>query len=193
MAGFEEFFTDHYDEVVRTLSLAVGDRHRAEDAAQEAFSLAYRKWPQVAGLDRPVGWVLVVGMNRLRRWFTRIDKRDLEHRRRTLALAPGGSTEAARDPAVGVVASASSRAALDELPPRQRATVVLRVLCDLSTREVAQALGCSTGTVKAALHQGLANLRVELADDESNHERDHENNHRSDHEEEGEVNRDAAR
>jgi RNA polymerase sigma factor (sigma-70 family) len=178
MAGFEEFFTDHYDEVVRTLSLAVGDRHRAEDAAQEAFSLAYRKWPQVAGLDRPVGWVLVVGMNRLRRWFTRIDKRDLEHRNRALALARDGSPDRAQDPAVGVVASASIRAALDGLPPRQRATVVLRVLCDLSTNDVARALGCSPGTVKAALHQGLAHLRVELADED---------------EEAEEVNRDAAR
>ena len=61
MGGFDEFFADNYDDVVRSLALAIGDRQRAEDAAQEAFAKAYRRWPAVVQMDRPVGWVLVVG------------------------------------------------------------------------------------------------------------------------------------
>jgi RNA polymerase sigma-70 factor (sigma-E family) len=157
MGGFDEFFADHYDEVVRTMSLAIGDRERAEDAAQEAFAKAYRKWPAVAQMDRPVGWVVVVAVNQVRRWIARTDRR----------FGPVEGATFATDPAQELADGVAIRRALDRLPPRQRATVVLRYLCDLPTTDVAEALGCSPGTVKSALHAALANLRVELeADDE---------------------------
>jgi RNA polymerase sigma-70 factor (sigma-E family) len=158
MGGFDEFFSDHYDDVVRSLSLAIGDRQRAEDAAQEAFAKAYRRWPSVAAMDRPVGWVLVVATNQVRRWIARAER------------------QAQQDPApvadhAGVVADdLTLRDALDRLPPRQRATVVLRYLCDLPTSDVARALGCSEGTVKSALHIALRNLRIELDDDDGDGE-----------------------
>jgi RNA polymerase sigma-70 factor (ECF subfamily) len=158
MMTFDEFFADHYDEVVRALSLAVSDRGRAEDAAQEAFARAYRKWSTVATMDRPVGWVIVVAMNQLRRWFARVDRREGERRRRA------GLPDDLPDPAEVVAATTTIRTALEHLPPRQRATVVLRFLCDLPTDEVARALGCAPGTVKSNLHRALANLRVELRD-----------------------------
>jgi RNA polymerase sigma-70 factor (sigma-E family) len=156
MGGFDEFFADNYDAVVRSLALAIGDRQRAEDAAQEAFAKAYRRWPAVAQMERPVGWVLVVGTNQVKRWITRNDRR--------FEAAADASDVA--DHADGVTSSTSVREALDALPPRQRATVVLRYLCDLSTSDVAGALGCSEGTVKSALHSALKQLRVELDDDE---------------------------
>jgi RNA polymerase sigma-70 factor (sigma-E family) len=153
MTTFDEFFADHYDEVVRTLALAVGDRQRAEDATQEAFAKAFRKWPTVSRMDRPVGWVIVVGMNQLKRWITRGEKQ-----------VASAAVADAPDPADGIATATSVRSALDRLGPRQRATVVLRYLCDLPTADVAQALGCSPGTVKSALHAGLANLRVDLTE-----------------------------
>jgi len=45
------------------------------------------------------------------------------------------------------------------LPPRRRATVVLRYYCDYSIEQAAQALGCSTGTVKSQTAKALAQLR----------------------------------
>ena len=153
--SFEAFFDAHYDEVVRALLLIAGDRGRAEDAAQEAFAQALRRWSRVRAMARPVGWVIVVGVNRLKRWMARAERRHLD--------VPGPLADP-RDHADDVVAGTQLRAALDRLAPRQRATVVLRYLCDLPTAEVAEALGCSPGTVKSALHQALANLRVELAD-----------------------------
>lgn len=162
MGGFDEFFAENYDPVVRSLALAVGDRQRAEDAAQEAFAKAYRRWPSVAQMDRPVGWVLVVGMNQCKRWLARADRQFVVDR----------SDEP--DHASAVVDERSLRDGLATLPPRQRATVVLRYLCDLSTADVADALGCSTGTVKSALHAALKQLRVELTgtdDEEVDHAR----------------------
>jgi RNA polymerase sigma factor (sigma-70 family) len=54
-------------------------------------------------------------------------------------------------------------AALQQLPARQRAVIVLRHACDLSERQVAEELGISVGAVKSAASRGLAKLRVQLA------------------------------
>lgn len=162
--GFDPFFDEHYDRVVRSLSLITADRARAEDAAQEAFATAYRKWPMVAGLDRPVGWVVVVATNHLKRWFTTEERRLQRFRSAGIAAVDDLALAATSDPATEVVIGEALRDSLAALPPRQRAVVVLRYLCDLSTDEVADALGCPNGTVKSTLHRALATLRVELAE-----------------------------
>jgi RNA polymerase sigma-70 factor (sigma-E family) len=55
------------------------------------------------------------------------------------------------------------RAALAALPPRQRATVVLRYCYDLPIGQTASELGCSEGTVKSQTAKALAALRRALA------------------------------
>ena len=51
------------------------------------------------------------------------------------------------------------RAALRSLPPRQRATVVLRYYCDCPVEEAAEILGVTPGTVKSQTAKGLTALR----------------------------------
>ena len=55
-------------------------------------------------------------------------------------------------------------AALAEIPPRQRACLVLRYFEDCSVESTAEALGCSTGTVKSNTARGLDALRAALAE-----------------------------
>jgi DNA-directed RNA polymerase specialized sigma24 family protein len=52
-----------------------------------------------------------------------------------------------------------TREHLAALPPRQRAVVVLRYYEDLSEQQIADALGCSTGTVKSTASDALKNLK----------------------------------
>jgi len=67
------------------------------------------------------------------------------------------------DPSDGVLDRMVLMDALAELPPRQRACVVLRYYEDLSVEAVADVLGCHVGTVKSQTARGLEALRVAYA------------------------------
>ena len=150
---FDEFYAAHFDDVARAISLAAGDRELARDATQEAFARALRRWRRVRDMDRPDGWVYVVAMNRLRDHWRRLDREQ-----------PVGSVDVESNGAV--VTRLTVREAIATLPPRQRQAVVLRYLADLPLADVADAMGCALGTVKATLHQALRAMRVELEEDE---------------------------
>jgi RNA polymerase sigma factor (sigma-70 family) len=67
--------------------------------------------------------------------------------------------ETSATPPAGVEDAVDVRRALAQLPPGQRAVVVLRYWEDLSVTETAQALGKSEGTIKSQAAKGLASLR----------------------------------
>ena len=153
--GFDEFFAEHYKGVVTALEFAVLDRSLAEDAAQEAFVRALRRWRTVVHADRPATWVYVVAMREARRQLRR-------HRSQPTHIEKGDEV----DVAVAVTEGLPLRDALATLPARQRQAVTLRFLADLPVADIARAMGCKQGTVKSTLHAALANLRVELDNSE---------------------------
>jgi len=157
--AFDEFYESFFDRVARALTLAGADRDVARDATQEAFARALRQWRKVREMDRPDGWVYVVAMNQLRDHWRRGERR----RERAVEVDAG-----AVDDASAVATRLSVREAIATLPPRQRQAVVLRYLADLPIADVADAMGCAIGTVKATLHQAMRNMRVEL-DEEDEH------------------------
>jgi RNA polymerase sigma-70 factor (ECF subfamily) len=160
VSEFEEFVAEQYRDVLRTVALAIGDQSRAEDAVQEAFLRAFRKWRSVRSMTKPEAWVLVVAINAERRSWRRAP------------IAASSDVDGAdvatpvRDHAGPVTAAVTVQDVLGQLTVRQRAAVVLRYLADLPIAEIATALGCAEGTVKATLHQALSRLRIELADGE---------------------------
>lgn len=153
--SFDSFFASEYDRVVRSLLLAFGDRLTAEDAAQEAFSLALVPWSRVSQIDRPEAWVYVVALRYGRRRAKRL----------SLSSPPSFSGQDS-----GEETDFTNRIVivdlLARLAPRQRQAVVLRYHADLTLEQVAAALGCRVGTVKATLNQALDRLR-ELSQGES--------------------------
>ena len=52
---------------------------------------------------------------------------------------------------------------IENLPPRQRAMVVLRVYQDLPYADISRIMGCAEGTVKATMFAAFAKLRTALA------------------------------
>jgi RNA polymerase sigma-70 factor (sigma-E family) len=132
--------------------LASGDRFAAEDLVQTALMRLYIAWPRVRAetIDAYVRKALLNALiDDRRRAFAR--------RERAHAQVPElAVNEASAETETAVFE------ALAALPPRMRAAVVLRHLCDLSVAETADALNCSEGTVKSQTARALAQLRTTL-------------------------------
>jgi RNA polymerase sigma-70 factor (ECF subfamily) len=158
-ADFEEVFRDAYWPLVRTLTVAAGDRELAADCVADAFERAYARWRRIRRYEDPVGWVRRVAINRLRDHARRAGRRDRAIER----LGPPESAWAP-EPAPFDLA-----AALASLPEQQRIAAALFYVDDLSVEEIAQAMGRSAGTVKFHLHAARSALRpllTPLASDE---------------------------
>ncbi len=150
---FGEFARSRQAALLRTAFLMCGDRHLAEDLVQTTFYKLARSWNRVRKADSVDAYTRRTLTNcfldhrRLRRWSL-IDH-DLPD-----PAAPSHDSE------LRMVVLA----ALAELPPRARATVVLRFWEDLSVEETAAAMGVSTGTVKSTTSKALDRLRPVLGD-----------------------------
>ena len=155
MNEFERFCDDCYGDVLRSVTLAIGDLQRSEDATQEAFARACQRWRTVSKMDRPIVWVYVVALNAERKRWRRERTRSEE-----IVDVP------VDDHAGSVVTAVVVRDALRRLSARQRTAIVLRYLAGLSVAEVARVMHCADGTAKATLHQALRALQVDVGDDE---------------------------
>jgi RNA polymerase sigma-70 factor (sigma-E family) len=153
---FADYVTASLGRLRRLAYLLCQDRDRTDDLVQAAITRLYVHWGRarsVEHIDAYVRTILVrVYLNDRRSpWATNVDlSRD---------LPDTASAAADRDDALDL------RAALAGLPPRQRATLVLRFYCDLSVEQTAAQLGCSAGTVKSQTAKGLAVLRGRLGAD----------------------------
>jgi RNA polymerase sigma-70 factor (sigma-E family) len=137
----------------RLAYLLCQDRDRVDDLVQTAITRLYVRWARAREIEYIDAYtrtilVRVYLKDRASGWATRVDRS---------GLIPDAAAMA-QDPE----ATLDMRAALARLAPRQRATLVLRFYCDLSTEQTAEMLGCSPGTVKSQTAKGLAALRAHL-------------------------------
>lgn len=153
-AGFTEYFATRASAFRGTAFLLCGNWHRAEDLVQNTFLKLYRAWPRLKSrevLDAYTRKILVhTFLNEVRGGFFR--REEVTDEQVDLIAPATGSPE---DRLVLLNA-------LADMPPRQRAALVLRFWEDLSVEDTAKALGCSVGTVKSQTARGLDNLRALL-------------------------------
>jgi RNA polymerase sigma-70 factor (sigma-E family) len=155
--GFEAFFERHHRELSRLAYLLTGDHGAADDLTGDAFLAVWRQWDRVRDRDEPLAYVrrMVLNMaaSRVRR---------LVRERRRDGLIEAGTPRATSGPDGAAVVDV--RVALQRLPARRRACVVLRHAFDLSEQDVARLLGISVGTVKSQTARGVAQLQGLLDD-----------------------------
>lgn len=152
------------ERLYRVAYRVVGDADGALDAVQDAFVKIHThigSWDQRA---RFTSWAYRIVTNAA---IDGIRRRGREARAREARAAE--QTAFAEDrTADGLEAEEQQalvtqvKAAIAELPPGQRAAVVLRHYEGLSLKEIADARGCALGTVKSTLHQAFRNLRKSL-------------------------------
>jgi RNA polymerase sigma factor (sigma-70 family) len=123
---FDSFFTRTLPRLLATARMACRDWHDAEDLAQDAYLTAFRSWDRVREYGNPEAWLHIVLRHLI---WARSRKRSREHELRAALPVP-------RDPTPEETALASAvLEALDELPPRQRAAIVLQCRYGLLTEE----------------------------------------------------------
>lgn len=156
---FEEFYAANYGKIVALVAAVTGDRHDADDVAQETFARALARWPRLSGYDLPEAWV--------RRVALRLAVDSGRRVRRTLRSLPllRAVTAAVADaePAPGdMLAFSPLGRALTRLPLREREAIVLHYVADMSVDQIARERGIGVSTVKARLAGGRRRLEREL-------------------------------
>jgi RNA polymerase sigma-70 factor (sigma-E family) len=152
MDDFDDFVRSRSTGLLRVAYLLTGDRGAAEDLLQDVLEQMYVRWKRIR--SAPEAYARRALVNRAtNRWRSR-------GRRPETGL--GDYDPHAPDHSDGIAERSAVVAALRDLPPRQRAAVVLRYLDDLPVGEVAAALDCSEGTVKSNAARGLDRLRAVL-------------------------------
>jgi RNA polymerase sigma factor (sigma-70 family) len=148
---FQRFLDENRDHVWRFLVAAVG-RDAADDCFQETFMSALGAYPRTR-VENPRAWVLTIAHRKA------LD----HHRARMRRPVPVGAVPDAPAPPPPEPADDAVWTRVRDLPPKQRAALLLRFVGDLSHREIAAVLECSEDAARRSAHEGLKRLREELA------------------------------
>lgn len=161
-AAVIELYEREYTGLARLAFLLVGDRHRAEDLAHDAFVRLYEHWDDVEPA-KALAWLRATTSN----LAMSSHRRARTARKHQEALGRSVDDAAARSAEV-IALSTSARPdvvkALQTLSPRQRTAVVLRHWLRLTESEIADALGCSLGSTRTHLARGHDALARKLGD-----------------------------
>lgn len=170
-SAFDELVRRYKDRMYNVVVRFLGNREDAEDVCQEAFVRAYHGIKEFRGGAQVYTWLYSIAANLAR---NRI--RDVHRKGRDQAISlenledvtPGAAQDALattltpRAVAAGRELDASLQKCLEELPEHYRMAFSLRTFDNLSYDEIADALGCPSGTVKSRINQARRLLRDRL-------------------------------
>ena len=160
---FEKMVREHQHRIYAVGFALTGNRHDAEEVAQDTFLRAYRALATYPP-DR-------IRELKQKPWLHRIAVNVVRNRVRGAKLRTAELNGSESDSTPGPESRALQRAEMDDLacrlaslPPRFREAVVLRHVHEMSYEDVAEALDQPVGTVKSNVHRGLKLLRGENDD-----------------------------
>ncbi len=172
--AFGEIVHRYGDSLLGYLIRMTGSIEQAEDLFQETFKRVHEKADTFRG-TRLKSWLFAIATNVAIDGFRR-GKRlqvvslnqkldcDDENCQEFSTVAVADNSYGPSQKAIMTERKEQVRQALELLPARQRATLVLAYFQQLTYPEVAQVLGCSTGTVKTQMYRVLKTLAQRLPD-----------------------------
>jgi RNA polymerase sigma-70 factor (ECF subfamily) len=168
LAGFAEIYEAHKALVFNVCFRMVGDWHEAEDVAQDVFVKAYGAMDRLRGEAKISTWLYRIAVN------TCLNHQRRKQRVRWLSL--DFLFESRSEPELRLPANEQSpfdelrqretetlvQDAVNALPLKQRAALVLQVYEGLSYEEIAVVMKCSVASVDSRLHRAKENLARRL-------------------------------
>lgn len=152
---FEEFLDAQLPELGRFAGSLTGDPHLAEDVLSDALVKVTRRWRKVSAAENPMAYVRRIVVT------TYLSDRRTQQRRRTTPTSdPQVLDRPLTDTADSVIARDEIARLIDQLPPQQKAAVVMRYVLDEPDDQIAAALGCAPATVRSHLAHARAALRL---------------------------------
>lgn len=160
---FEDVFEEYQDKIYNCIYRLMGNRDEARDLTQDAFLKAYAALPKINRELKMGPWLYRIAINlsldQLRRRKL-ISWEPLEDAAQIKAVDPTTpEKEALRTEQKELV-----HRALEKLPPKYRATLVLREYRDMSCEEIAEVLGTTRSTVKSLLYRSREAFRIVIAE-----------------------------
>jgi RNA polymerase sigma-70 factor (ECF subfamily) len=162
-AGAFDLIVERHRRPVYQLCYRFVNNHAdASELSQDVFLRAYRGLRSFRGQSSIATWLYRIGINVCLNWMSArkpptepVEERQfVDHR-----------AESAPDRMLRDERAVRVRRAIAQLPPRQRATLVLRMYQEMSHQEIADVLGSSVGAVKANFFHALGNLKKILGDE----------------------------
>jgi RNA polymerase sigma-70 factor (ECF subfamily) len=156
--AFDVIVQRHRRHVYQLCYRFVGNHEDASDLSQDVFVRAFKGLRQFKGQSSLSTWLYRVGVNAC---LNRLATKRPETEPLELDSTQHVDTRVA-DPLDIVLRgerAAAVRVAINRLPPKQRATLMLRVYQELPHEEIARVLGSSVGAVKANFFHALGNLK----------------------------------
>jgi len=134
----------------------VGNHEDASDLSQDVFLRAYRGLKNFRGQSTIATWLYRIGVNVC---LNRLSGKTLAVEAIDAREFVDAGAESPSDRLLRAERGARVRAAIRQLPPKQRAALVLRTYHELSHQEIADVLGSSVGAAKANFFHALGSLK----------------------------------
>jgi RNA polymerase sigma-70 factor (ECF subfamily) len=153
--SFEEFYEATFRRLFTGLCLVTGNRHEAEEVAQESLVRVFERWDHVGVLEDPTAYLFRVSMNVFRSRYRRASL----GLRRVLFLAP-----AQTDDLAAVETHDAVVRLLQGLDPKQRAAVLLTAILDYPAEEAGRMLGLRASSVRSLTTRARAQMKTKVVD-----------------------------
>ncbi|MFI0509060.1 RNA polymerase sigma factor [Streptomyces sp. WSLK1-5] len=153
----EGVFREEYGRAVAVLVRFLGDIDLAEEAVQDAFTTAVRRWPETGVPPSPAGWIITTARNRAIDRLRRESTREARHAEAALLQAPDAPPEEGpvRDERLRLIFTCCHPA----LAPQAQVALTLRLLGGLSTAQIARAFLVPEPTTAQRLVRAKAKIR----------------------------------